>query len=206
MDAQPQLRTPNTATTVGLGHPVSGGSPLPTLHDVLPGDRPHGMMLAMTDAGVSLDRRAAEMHRRVAGLLGGAAALSLMTVVSVATPAGASGISLKVSPEKGLSDGQVVKVSGSGLPVTTKGKKNSFFLDECNSAVTGQLSLADEPHCDVSVAKALTVSKKGSFKTSFQVATGKVGDGSCGIAGHLSCVIGVGDTGGQGAVADITFK
>jgi hypothetical protein len=139
-------------------------------------------------------------------LAGGAAALSLTTVLAAAVPAGASGVSVKVSPAKGLANNQVVKVSGSGLPVTTKGKKNSFFLDECNSAVTGQLSVADEPHCDVSVAKALKVSKKGSFTTTFKVVTGTVGDGTCGVAGHLTCVIGVGDTGGQGGVASITFK
>src|SRR5580698_3035129 len=132
------------------------------------------------------------MHRsRMAGsLVSGVAALSLTTVMAMAAPAGASGVSIKVSPAKGLANNQVVKVSGSGLPVTTKGKKNSFFLDECNSAVTGQLSVADEPHCDVSVAKALKVSKKGSFTTTFKVVTGTVGDGTCGVAGHLTCVIG----------------
>lgn len=144
---------------------------------------------------------------RMTGLLvGGAAALSLATVVAGALPAGASGVTVKVSPAKGLSNGKVVTVSGNGLPVTTSGKKNAFFLTECNAAVTGQLSLADEPHCDVSVAKALKVSNKGVFKTTFKVATGTVGDGSCGVAGHLTCVIGVGDTAGQGAVASITFK
>jgi hypothetical protein len=162
----------------------------------------------MTDTGVSLHGKVMEMSRgRMAGLVvGGAAALLLTTVMAVAAPAGASGISLKVSPGKGLSNHQVVKVSGNGLPLTTNGKKNSFFLDECNALVTGQLSLADEPHCDVSVAKALKVSKKGAFKTTFQVVTGTVGDGTCGVTGHLTCVIGVGDTSGQGAVANITFK
>lgn len=143
----------------------------------------------------------------MAGILVGAvAALSLAMVVTEAVPAGASTVSVKVSPGKGLANGQVVTVSGSGLPAITKGKKNSFFLDECNAAVTGQLSVADEPHCDVSLAKALTVSKKGAFKTTFKVATGTVGDGACGTAGHLTCVIGVGDAGGQGGVAKIAFK
>jgi hypothetical protein len=148
------------------------------------------------------------MHTgRMTGLLvGGAATLSIAALMAAAAPAGASGISLKVSPAKGLTNAKVVTVSGSGLPVTTAGKKNSFFIDECNAAVTGTLSVADEPHCDISVAKALKVSKKGTFKTTFKVATGTVGDGSCGVAGHLTCVIGVGDTGGQGTVATITFK
>ena len=144
---------------------------------------------------------------RLTGILvGGVGALSFAMLVAGAVPAGASTVSVKVSPAKGLANGQVVTVSGTGLPATTNGKKNSFFLDECNAAVTGQLSVADEPHCAVSLAKALTVSKKGSFKTTFKVATGTVGDGSCGVAGHLTCVIGVGDAAGQGGVAHITFK
>jgi hypothetical protein len=72
--------------------------------------------------------------------------------------------------------------------------------------VTGQLSVADEPHCDVGLAKALTISKNGTFKTPFKVATGTVGDGTCAVAGHRTCVIGVGDAAGQGGVANITFK
>lgn len=139
-------------------------------------------------------------------LVGGSAVLSLTTIMGGAVSAGASGISLKVSPAKGLRNDQVVKVSGSGLPLVTNGKENSFFVDECNAAVTGQLSLADESHCAVSVAKALKVSQKGAFKTTFKVVTGTVGDGACGVTGHLTCVIGVGDTSGQGAVTNITFK
>jgi hypothetical protein len=146
-----------------------------------------------------------KLHRgRVAAILfGGAAAISLMTM---AAPAGASGISLKASPSKGLTNGKTVKVTAKGLPVTTKGKKNSFFVAECNSLVTGSLSLADESHCDISTAKAIKVSKKGSFSGKFKVVTGKVGDGYCGTAGHLTCVIGVGDIAGQGTVVNITFK
>jgi hypothetical protein len=136
-------------------------------------------------------------------MFGGALAVSLLTV---APPAGASGIVVKVSPAKGLKNGQTVKVVGSGLPVTTSGKKNAFFADECNALVTGELTVADTPHCDVTLAKSLKVSKKGAFTTTFKVATGTVGDGMCGVPGHLTCVIGVGDVAGQGTVAKITFK
>ena len=139
-------------------------------------------------------------------VVGGSAALSLATFMAGAVPAGASGISIKVSPAKGLRNDQVVKVFGSGLPVVTNGKKNAFFIAECNAAVTGQLSLADEPHCAVNGAKALKVSQRGAFKTTFKVVTGTVGDGTCGGTGHLTCVIGVGDVAGQGAVTNITFK
>src|SRR5580700_7310843 len=99
----------------------------------------------------------------------GAIALSLLTVVP---PAGASGIQVKASPSKGLVNGQTIKVVGKGLPVTTKGKKNSFFADECNALVAGKLSPADTPHCDVALAQGLKVSSKGAFSTTFKVATG----------------------------------
>ncbi len=145
------------------------------------------------------------MHRARMGalLLGGAFAVSQLVV---AAPADASGIAVKVSPAKSLKNGQTVKVTGTGLPVTTNGKANAFFVDECNAAVTGRLSPADTPHCNGALAKALKVSKKGAFSTSFEVATGTVGDGVCGSPGHLTCVIGVGDAGGQGTVVKISFK
>jgi hypothetical protein len=133
----------------------------------------------------------------------GVVAVSLLTV---APPAGASGVQVKASPSKGLVNGQTIKVAGKGLPVTTNGKKNDFFADECNALVTGKLSPADTPHCDVALAKGLKVSSKGAFSTTFKVATGKIGDGMCGVAGSLTCVIGVGDVGGQGTVVKITFK
>jgi hypothetical protein len=134
-------------------------------------------------------------------LLGGALALSSLTVASAA---GAAAISIKVSPSSGLASGQTVKIVGSGLPATTNGKANAFFADECNSAVSGHLSLADESHCDVSLAKALKVSKTGAFAGTFKVATGTVGDGTC--SSTAPCVIGVGDAAGQGSVVKITFK
>jgi hypothetical protein len=139
--------------------------------------------------------------RIVSGLLGGVLALSTLTA---ATAAGASGISIKVSPTSGLANGQTVKVAGKGLPLTTKGKPNSFFLDQCTAAVAGKLTVADESHCDISLAKALKVSKSGAFATTFKVATGTIGDGTC--SATAPCVIGVGDITGQGAVAKITFR
>jgi hypothetical protein len=150
------------------------------------------------------------MHRAriAAARIGGALAISalalgLALVMVPAAQAGASGISVKVSPTSGLKSGQLVKVSGTGLPTTTKGKKNAWFADECTSAVTGKLSPADEKHCDIGLAKALKVSAKGAFSATFKVATGKVGDGTC--SSKAPCVIGVGDAGGAGAVVKIKF-
>jgi hypothetical protein len=129
-----------------------------------------------------------------------------MSVVAMASPAGASGVSVKVSPSKGLTNNETVKVTGKGFPYSTKGKPNSFFATECTGAVAGKLSLADAPHCDESHVATVKVSKKGSFSFTFSVITGVIGDGMCGTPGHLNCVIGVGDIAGQGSVGNITFK
>ncbi len=136
---------------------------------------------------------------RIGAVVAGAA-----LAVSIGSAAGASSITIKVSPSSGLSNGQTIKVAGKGLPVTTNGKTNAFFISECTSAVSGQLSTADESHCSVTGAKAIKVSKKGVFATTFKVATGTIGDGTC--SASSPCVIGVGDAGGQGSVATITFK
>lgn len=139
--------------------------------------------------------------RIAAVLLGGALVISSLTM---ATAAGAATISVKISPTSGLTTGQMVKISGKGLPTTAKGKSIAWFADECTSAVAGKLTVADEKHCDVALAKGLKVAKNGTFATTFKVATGKVGDGTC--SSTAPCVIGIGNVSGQGTVTKITFK
>jgi hypothetical protein len=134
------------------------------------------------------------------------ACLAAAAPLALASPAGASGLSVKVTPSKGLTNGKTVTVVGSGLPKSADGTDGTWFADECNALVTGKLSPADTPHCDVSVAKVLKVTKHGTFSTRFKVATGTVGDGVCGARGHLTCVIGIGTASGQGTVVKITFK
>jgi len=145
------------------------------------------------------------MYRRKIAALA-VAGLAAASVLAGAGAAGASGISVKVSPSKGLVNAQTVTITGSGLGKTTHGSTSTWFADECNALVTGKLTTADTPHCDVSVAKTLTVSKSGSFTSKFTVATGTVGDGVCGVTGHLTCVIGIGTASGKGTVVKITFK
>ena len=123
-----------------------------------------------------------------------------------AAPAGASGISVKISPSKGLTNGKVVTITGKGLGKTAHGSSGTWFASECTAAVTGKLSPADASHCAISTAKALTVSASGTFSTKFKVLTGTVGDGQCGVPGFLTCVIGVGTATGAGTVVKITFK
>ena len=146
------------------------------------------------------------MYRRLAagvtlGCLVGAAALA-------APPAaGASGVSVKVSPNHGLVNGQKVVITARGLARTAGGKPLTWFAVECTAAVLGRLKPStDTPHCDITAAQALRVAHNGTFTARFRVMTGIIGDGYCGTPGHATCVIGVGDVQGQGTVVRITFK
>jgi hypothetical protein len=115
-------------------------------------------------------------------------------------------VSVKVSPDHGLVNGQVVVISGHGLARSWKGASQTWFAAECNPAVHKRLSPAtDTAHCDITDAKAIRVSRNGSFSTRFRIRTGIIGDGYCGTSGHPGCVIGVGTAQGLGTVVKITF-
>ncbi len=121
--------------------------------------------------------------------------------------AGASGVSAKVTPNRGLTGGQSVTVSGRGLDQSVAGKPLTWFAAECTAAVKGQMNPAtDTPHCDVTGAQAIRVRHDGSFSRRFRVRTGIIGDGYCGTPGHAGCVIGIGALGGRGTVVRIWFK
>jgi hypothetical protein len=140
----------------------------------------------------------------------GVACLSLpgaALVLLSASPAGASGLSVHVTPSRGLVDGQTVTVSGRGLARTSAGKPLTWFLAECTATVQGRMNPSnDTPHCDVTEAKAIRLSHRGTFSTHFKVETGIVGDGYCGSNGHDTCVISIGNARGQGTVVHITFR
>jgi hypothetical protein len=146
------------------------------------------------------------MHLRSAA----AATLGCLVAAAVLTvplPAGASGVSVKVTPNRGLVDGQSVTISGRGLARTAGGKPLTWFAVQCTAAVMGRLNPStDTPHCDITAAQALRVAHNGTFTARFRVMTGILGDGYCGTPGHATCVIGVGDVQGQGTVVRITFK
>jgi hypothetical protein len=128
-------------------------------------------------------------------------------LLTVAGPAGASGVSVRVTPNQGLVDGQTVTVTGRGLTPTRDGSPQTWFVTECTDAVSGRMNAAkDTPHCDVTAAKVVHVTKHGTFTARFQVVTGIIGDGYCGSDGYETCVIGVGTAQGQGSVARIGFK
>ena len=144
-------------------------------------------------------------RRRIASLLlGGAVALSLL---ALAPPAGANpGYSIKVTPDTGLVKGETVTVTGSGFPYSTSAGVETYFMAECTSAVTGALSATDTGHCNISAVQPVTVTQAGTFSTKIKLVTGAVGDGACGTTGHLTCVIGVGNTTADGTAVQITFK
>jgi hypothetical protein len=140
-----------------------------------------------------------------------AAAAAAVVVVSgtlLAGPAsaGTPGMSIKVTPNRGLVNGQLVTVSGRGLIRAAGATGVTWFVTECTAAVHGRVNPAtDTPHCDVTDAQGIRVSRNGSFSTKFRVHAGIVGDGYCGTTDHASCVVGLGTAKGQGTVAKITF-
>jgi hypothetical protein len=123
------------------------------------------------------------------------------------TSAGAASVSVKVSPASNLTGGKSVTITGKGMVKSYQGKAQTWFATQCTSAVQGHLNVAtDTPHCDITHAIALKVARNGTFTAHFSVLAGIVGDGYCGTAGHLTCVIGVGTAQGLGTVVHISFK
>lgn len=139
-----------------------------------------------------------------------AGAVFVALVVSSVLLAGPSsahpGVSAKVSPDRGLVNGQVVTVSGRGFSRAAVKDGVTWFVTECTSAVHVRVNPStDTAHCDVTAARAIRVGRDGSFSTKFRVRTGIVGDGYCGTVDHPRCVIGVSNAKGQGTVVKITF-
>jgi hypothetical protein len=143
-------------------------------------------------------------------VLGATVLCASVSTVLLAGPASAgttaSAMAVKVSPDRGLVNGQIVTVSGRGFSHTATGSGLTWFVTECTATVHGRMNPStDTPHCDVTDAKAIRVSHNGSFSTKFRVRAGIVGDGYCGTAGHTSCVIVVSTAKGGGTVAKISF-
>jgi hypothetical protein len=106
------------------------------------------------------------------------AAASLVVAGLVATAAAsseaASSPSITVSPNTGLHNKQVVKISGSGFS-----KNTDLAIVECNPSVFS----ANPKACNAAGAIQLKTGSGGSFPaTNFTVVAGKVGDGQCGTS------------------------
>ena len=142
-----------------------------------------------------------------ASALGVAFLVAVASGVLLAGPAAAhTTLSVKVSPDRGLVNGQVVTISGHGLSRSVGGSSVSWFVTECTSSVRHRLHPStDTPHCDVAEARGVKVGRDGTFSTKFRVRAGIVGDGYCGTAGHTNCVIAVSTAKGEGTVVKISF-
>lgn len=131
----------------------------------------------------------------------GAGARSLAS--NKVTPKASTGATrvLVVTPSTGLSNGEKVKVSGSGFT-----PKDSIYIVECLANAKGQNG------CQLpnSIPTPITVSAKGTLPTTtFSVSTGVIGNGKCGTsaANAAGCAISAGNaTGGDTAQAIIKFK
>ena len=148
------------------------------------------------------------MHlRSVAVVVVALAAAAGAAVLAIPAQAGTPGLVVKVTPSQGLEPGQTVAVSGHGLPKSSGGSPRTWFVTECTAAVRGRMNPStDTPHCDIAHAQPLRVSPNGTFRSHYRLTSGIIGDGYCGTAGHLTCVLGVGTAEGLGTVVRITFK
>jgi hypothetical protein len=135
-----------------------------------------------------------------------AGAVTVMTLAFAAGAAGAASISVKVNPASNLVNGKSVTISGKGLVKSYHGTAQTWFATQCTAAVKGHLDPeTDTSHCDITHAIPIRVARNGTFSVHYHVASGIVGDGYCGSAGHLTCVIGVGTAQGLGTVVRISF-
>jgi hypothetical protein len=135
-------------------------------------------------------------------------ALSGAAVLVSVAPAGAAGPRLKVTPSKGLTNNESVTITGTNLGKTTNGTLGYWFVTECNLRALRVRNLDPDysPHCAPQIVQPLRVSPRGTFSEKFRVATGKVADGSCGVPGHMTCIIAVGTSTGRHVTARIRFK
>ena len=79
-------------------------------------------------------------------------------------PAGAAGLVVKITPDQGLKAGQTVTVSGHGLPKSSGGSSQTWFVTECTAAVRGRMDPAtDTPHCDITHARPSGSAPDGTF-------------------------------------------
>jgi hypothetical protein len=132
-------------------------------------------------------------------------ALACLGSIPAAASSGASGVSVKVTPDHDLVGGQAVTVSGR-VEKGTSGSSQTWFVAECTAVVRGRMNPStDTPHCDITDAQALRVGRNGAFAAHFRVKAGIIGDGYCGTPGHTTCVIGVGTAQGLGTVVKVSF-
>jgi len=147
------------------------------------------------------------MQRWTVGVTALSGLLGTVLLPALGAQAGTRGMTVKVTPSQGLKAGQMVTVSGRGLPKSAGTNPQTWFMTECTAAVRGRVDPStDTPHCDITHAQAIKVTKSGTFNARYRLTTGIIGDGYCGTAGHATCIIGVGTAQGVGTVVRISFQ
>ena len=108
-------------------------------------------------------------HRRLLGGVGAALATVAVAAVGFAAPAGAAVHSITVTPSTGLSDGQVVQVTGSGFTETPL--VNDWAVSECRADVlNAPITLLNAlGSCDVATPPFVFVhaDAQGNFSMAF---------------------------------------
>lgn len=137
------------------------------------------------------------MKRIATSIAAGAMMIGSLLVVAT-TNASAAG-SLTITPNTGLTNGQVIKVSGAGFQ-----PNEAVYVIECIATATSAAS------CDLQTATAATTDANGALPiTNFPVATGVIsGATTCGTsaADASNCIVSVGTSlGADTAFAPITF-
>lgn len=136
-------------------------------------------------------------HRRAVTTLG-TLGLALGSLALVAPSAGATGTILHATPSAKLTNGQTVMVKGSGF---TPG--DHVYVLECLRTASGASG------CDLSTLKPVVITAAGKLPaTAFKVATGTIGNGTCGTtkANHAACAINAGNSsGGDSGTVPIFF-
>jgi hypothetical protein len=121
-----------------------------------------------------------------------AAVMMVLATVSLAGTVSAGAVSvavpsISISPSTGLINNQEVTITGTGFSPN----EANLVAVECNATATSVTG------CDTSAPAPLTVNASGQLTSSFYVATGTIGNGTCGTsAADATCVISIGTTTG----------
>ena len=138
------------------------------------------------------------MKNKKIKLIGSSILISaLVSGVILGTTANAAPV-IKITPAKGLKNGQKVTVTGKGFT-----PKDNVFVLECTNSAKG------EADCDITGAVPAKIDAKGNLpKVVFTVSTGNIGTMTCGTSKKdaAACDISVGNiTGGDSTTGAIVF-
>jgi hypothetical protein len=136
------------------------------------------------------------MRRIATGVTTMTMALGMVATIGVGSASAA--VAIQASPSSGLTNNQVVTVTGSGFT-----PNEPLYVIECLATAT------DQTGCDTSTVSLTQTSAQGTISLKFPVATGQIANGkTCGTAASdlTACVINVATAQGTDTAATpITF-